>query len=111
MKAKHIYLALAIVGWVVPYYFFISFLMTYGLDVRAFWQQISGTPISAFFVADLLIACVIFIGFMFRESARLSIGRQWIYLVALCTVGLSFALPLFLYAREARLERKSVANG
>jgi hypothetical protein len=100
MKAKHIYLFLAAVGAFVPYYFFLSFLRTYGLDAREFINQLIGTPIAAFFVTDLVISCVVFLVFMFRESARLSISQAWVYVLALCTVGLSFALPLFLYVRE-----------
>jgi len=63
----------------------------------------------------LLISSVVFVGFLLRESRRYSIAHWWAYLVALATVGLSFALPLFLYARErgreteARSIRGSVA--
>jgi len=104
MKRKHFYLVLAIVGLAVPYYFFISFLMAHGLDGRAFVQQLFGTQISTFFAADLLISCVVFVRYMFREAARHSIRNSWVYLVALVAVGLSFALPLFLYARESKIE-------
>ena len=100
MTTKHLYLTLALVGLVVPYYFFISFLLAHGLDGPAFLRQLFGTPISSFFAADLIISCVVFVGFLLRESRRHSIAHWWAYLVALATVGLSFALPLFLYARE-----------
>jgi hypothetical protein len=51
-----------------------------------------------------VISAVGFIVFMFRESARLSIRHSWIYVLALCTVGLSFASPPFLYVRAALLD-------
>lgn len=104
MTRKHVYLFLAAIGFIAPYYFFISFLLGHGLDARLFLRQLFGTPISSFFAVDLLISCVVFILFLKQEAARHSMKHQWVYLIALCTVGLSFALPLFLWAREARRE-------
>src|SRR5215510_5895934 len=104
MTRKHIYLFLAVVGFVVPYYFFISFLMAHGFDARLFVRQLFGTPISTFFAADLLLSAVIFLRYLGQEAARYSMKHQWVYIIALVTVGLSFALPLFLYARESHLE-------
>src|ERR1019366_6934232 len=40
------------------------------------------------------------------ESTRLGIRRRWLVLIAVLTVGVSLALPLFLYLRELELERK-----
>ena len=104
MNRKRVYLILAVVGFVGPYYFFVSFLTAHGPDGRAFVQQLFGTPVSAFFAADLLLSSVVFVRYLRQEAARHSIGRWWLYLLALLTVGLSFALPLFLYVRESHLE-------
>ena len=101
---KRVYLILAVAGFVVPYYYFISFLVANGLDFRLFFQQLFATPISSFFAVDLLISCVVFAFYLRPESARYSISKRWIYLVVLLTVGLSCALPLFLYVRESRIE-------
>jgi hypothetical protein len=113
MSRKHLYLILAVIGFIVPYYFLISFIKAHGLDGEAFVQQLFGTSISAMFAADLLVSCVVFAIFVRREAARYAIARWWLYLIALLTVGLSFALPLFLYVRESRIEaegRTSVAS-
>ena len=104
MSRKHVYLLLAVIGFIVPYYFFISFLMLHGLDARLFIRELFGTRISTFFAVDLLISCLVFVQYLGPEAARYSMKHQWVYLLALLTVGLSFALPLFLYARESRLE-------
>ena len=106
MKLKHLYLVLAIVGMVVPYYFLISFFWTHGLDGRAFLQQLFGTWISTFFAVDLLLSSVVFVIYLRREARRYSIKHWGLPLVALCAVGLSFALPLFLYIREDRVDGK-----
>lgn len=104
MRAKHVYLVLAAVGAVVPYYFLISFLTTHGVDGREFVRELFATPISTFFAADLLISCLVFVRFLRQEAARYSIGNWRVFLLALVTVGLSFALPLFLYVREGYVE-------
>jgi Terpene cyclase DEP1 len=104
MKQKHLYLMLAIIGLIAPYYFFISFLMAHGLDGKAFLQQLFGTRIATFFAVDLLLSCVVFVRFLRQEASRYAIARWWLYLLALLTVGLSFALPLFLYVRASHLE-------
>ena len=104
MTRKNIYLFLAIIGFLVPYYFLISFLLAHGVDARLFLRQLFGTPISSFFAVDLLLSCVVFVSFMIQEATRHSMKHRWVYLLALCSVGLSFALPLFLWARESHLE-------
>ena len=104
MKQKNLYLVLAVIGCIGPYYFFISFLTAHGLDGKLFLQELFGTRISTFFAVDLLISCVVFVRYFQQEARRHSIEHRWLYLVALLTVGLSFALPLFLYVRESHLE-------
>jgi hypothetical protein len=103
---KTLYLILAIPGFVVPFSFFVSFLAANGPDPTKFVQQLFGTPISSFFAADVLLASVVFLFFLRQEGARYAMGRRWVYVVALLTVGLSCAWPLFLYARESRIDRR-----
>jgi len=108
MRQRHLYLILAVIGFVVPHYFFVSFLTAHGLDGKEFVRELFATRISTFFAVDLLLSCLVFVRYLRREAARYSIGRWWLYLLALLTVGLSFALPLFLYVRESRLEATQV---
>jgi len=42
--------------------------------------------------------------YVFAEANKLQMKNSWIYLLASLLVGLSFALPLFLYFRELKLE-------
>jgi hypothetical protein len=55
----------------------------------------------------LLVSCVVFVRYLRQEAVRYSIGRWWLYLLALFVVGLSFALPLFLYVRESHVEARA----
>src|SRR5713226_8983347 len=108
MKLKQLYLALAVFGFVLPYCFLIAFLGAHGFEGRLFLQQLFGTQISTFFAVDLLLSSVVFVIYLRHEARRYSIKHRWLYLIALCTVGLSFALPLFLYVREDCLTDKNV---
>jgi Terpene cyclase DEP1 len=110
MRQRDLYLGLAVVGFVAPYYFLIQFLTAHGLDGTLFLQELFGSKISTFFAVDLLVSCVVFVRFLRQESNRYAIDHSWFYVVALLTVGLSFALPLFLYARETRFSRESAAT-
>ena len=103
MSRKLLYLTLAVIGFILPYYFLIAFLVAHGIDAGLFLNQLFGTPISTFFAADLVISCVVFLGFMSQEADRHGMKHQWIYWLSLFSVGLSFALPLFLWARETHL--------
>ncbi len=111
MKKKHLYLIFAVIGFVGPYYFLISFLTAHGVDGKAFVQQLFGTKISTFFAVDLLVSSVVFVRYLGQEATRFTIGHRWVYIVALLTVGLSFALPLFLYVRESHLGAKAGPTG
>jgi hypothetical protein len=111
MTRKNVYLILAVIGLVAPYYFLISFLTAHGLDGKAFVQQLFGTQISTFFAADLLLSSVVFVRFLRQEAARYEMRRWWLYLAALLTVGLSFALPLFLYVRETYRQAGALEAG
>jgi hypothetical protein len=100
---RQIYLALAVLGFIIPYYFLISFLVTYGLNAQLFFKQLVGTPISTFFAVDLLLSSVVFMVYSGREAGRYSMKYSWLPTIALFTIGLSCALPLFLYLREPYL--------
>ena len=100
---RRLYLILAAAGFVVPYYFLISFLTADGLNLRLLVEQLFGTPISTFFAVDLIITAVVFWVFSYQEAHRLQLRRWWAYVVATLLIGPSFALPLFLYVRETRL--------
>ena len=102
---KNAYLVLAMIGLLLPYYFFVSFLVENSLDPGLLFDQLFANDISSFFAIDLIITAIIFWVFLYREAQRYGIGNWWVYVVATLLVGPSFALPLFLYFRESRIEK------
>jgi hypothetical protein len=103
MKAK-VYLCLAVLGTILPLSVFVPFIFTSGIGPGRFLQQLLLTPVSRFFGLDVLISAVTLWVFVIREGRRLKMGRLWIYFVCTLFVGVSLALPLFLFIRARREE-------
>jgi hypothetical protein len=106
VSRKNIYLTLALIGLFAPYCFFFKFLDANGLDISLLVQQLFANNISTFFAVDLVISIIVFWIYIIAEANKLQMKNSWLYLLASLTVGLSFALPLFLYFRERKLENK-----
>jgi len=104
MSRKNIYLILAILGLLVPYWFFFQYLVANGLNISLLIQQLFANHISTFFVMDLIISTVVFWIFTVSEATQLQMKNWRLYILASLVVGLSFALPLFLYFRERKLQ-------
>ncbi|MEM7015762.1 MAG: DUF2834 domain-containing protein [Pseudomonadota bacterium] len=97
---RRFYLTLAIIGGVVPYYFFFDFWSTQGTAINLFIQALFANSVSTAFAADLIIASIAFIVWSYQESQQRQI-RYWpLFVIANLTIGLSFALPLFLWHRD-----------
>lgn len=101
MSRKNIFLVLTFVGFIAPYYFF---LQVHEFDLSALFQQFTASKILSGTAMDLLVSVIVFWFFMFTEAKKLDMKNAWVYLMATFLVGLSFALPLFLYFRERKLE-------
>jgi hypothetical protein len=105
MTKKNIFLVLAIIGLVVPYYFFLQMPAEDGFNLPLLIQPFFANNFMKGAAMDLTISVIVFWFFMFVEASRLQMKNPWLYLLATLLVGLSFALPLFLYFRERRLEK------
>ncbi|MEQ1515494.1 MAG: DUF2834 domain-containing protein [Usitatibacteraceae bacterium] len=102
---KNFYLIAAIVGAIVPYatYFgYLSYIPGASGALSLGW----GNAIGAATLADFTISCLVFWPFVIVESRRLSIRHAWLFILANVLIGLSFALPAFLYARERRMSNE-----
>ena len=97
---KTIYLILALVGAVVPYAFFIQHFSSAGFGLGAFVGALFSNPASGGFTADLLISSAVFWIFMFQQRGRNKGPAPALFVVLNLSVGLSCALPAYLYARE-----------
>ncbi len=101
MSRKTVYLVLAITGGIVPWIFFAGFFREHGVQGE-FVPSLFVNGAAGGFTADLLITSVVFWIWAFAESRRTGVARPWLYVVINLLIGLSCALPLFLWAREGR---------
>jgi hypothetical protein len=97
------YLIVAVLGLVLPYAFFVPFLVENGLNLPLFVQQMFANRIAGFFSLDVIVSSLALWGFVYAEGRRLSMKRLWVYVLLNLLVGVSFALPVFLYVREGKL--------
>jgi hypothetical protein len=109
MKMKTVYLALCVVGTVLPYWQFVPWVATNGLNMALFFQQLFANRIGGFFGMDVIVSAVALLVFVRSESSRLRVRGRWLPLIAVLTVGVSLGLPLFLYLRENALQESRQA--
>lgn len=100
---RALYLTLAVLGAVIPYAALMPFLLEHGLDVPRLLGEIAASRVAAFGWLDVLISALALWAFVFWEGRRLGMRRLWLYGLATLLVGVSLALPLFLYARAGVL--------
>lgn len=110
MKPKTLYLALCVVGAVLPYSLFVPFLLENGLDLRLIVEQMFANRISGSFALDVIVSSIVFWVFVVVEGRRAGVKSFWAPIAANVVVGLSLGLPLFLYVRERRLEAVSAPD-
>jgi hypothetical protein len=97
---KTLYLILAIVGAVVPYVFFGQHFISEGISIPGFIQALFANPAAGGFTADLLITSFVFWLFMFRRRTQKDGSNPLLFIALNLLIGLSCALPAYLYASE-----------
>ena len=104
MSRSTVLLGLTVLGAVVPYVFFIQFFAAEGLG-GDFVGSLFVNGAASGFAADVLISSLVFWIFLFAEARRVGIRHAWAFVVLNLAVGLSCALPLFLWKRERAVAR------
>lgn len=100
MTIRNFYLAMAVVGTVVPWVLFGSFFMQNGPDIPLFLQSLFVNGAAGGFSVDVLVSILVFWVWSWRDARKNGVARWWLVLPASCLVGLSLSLPLYLYLRE-----------
>ena len=107
MKARHFYLVCCVLGMVLPYSQFVPWLLEHGLNVTLFFRELFANRISTFFVLDVVVSAIVLIWFIQTEGKRLRVRLLWLPTIGTLIVGVSFGFPLFLFLRQARLDRRT----
>lgn len=103
---KNVYLFLSLAGAVVPYGFFMEFFGEFGIDLPVFVSALFANGAVGGFTADLLISSLVFWIFMVGQKDG---PAPWLFILLNLAVGLSCALPAYLYATSRRDGGHSVA--
>ena len=104
-----LYLVAAILGTILPLSQFVPFLAAHGFDMPLFFRQLFENSVSAFFGMDVIVSSLVLWLFAFSEGRRRGMRNLWLYVVCNLAVGVSLALPLFLFFRERKLIAESQA--
>jgi hypothetical protein len=104
MRMRHFYLALCVLGLLLPNALFLPWLGEHGPNARLFVRDLFANGVSGFFALDVILSAVVACGFVMVEGRRLGLRRPWLPLAAIVLVGLSVGLPLFLYQRQVHLD-------
>ena len=104
MRLRHGYLALCILGFALPYWKLVPWMLDHGLNLALLFQELFATRIGAFFGLDVVVSAIVLLTFIVTEGRRLSLAFLWLPILATLLVGVSLGLPLFLYLRQRQLD-------
>jgi len=97
---KKLYLLLIVIGAIVPYFFFFQFIQAEGINISAFVSALFVNGAAGGFTADVLLSSFIFWLFMFKQVKESNGPKPYLFIILNLAIGLSCALPAYLYARE-----------
>jgi hypothetical protein len=109
MKLRHLYLAFALVGLLLPYAQFLPWIMEHhAMNISPFIHDMFANQISAFFAVDVIVSAIVLFVFILDEGQRLGMRTLWLPVMATLLVGVSLGLPLFLYLRQIQLDQNRI---
>ena len=108
MRLRDLYLALCVLGILLPYSQFIPWFLEHGLDLPLFFRHLFANRIGAFFGMDVIVSSLVLWLFVVSEGRRTGMRRLWLPVLASLAVGVSLGLPLFLYMRQLHLDATTV---
>jgi hypothetical protein len=108
MRLRYLYLALCVLGVVIPYAQFVPWFLQHGLQIDLFVRELFATRIGAFFGLDVFVSAVALFVFICTERKVIAIRHVWLPIIATLVVGVSLGLPLFLYMRQRVLDSTTI---
>jgi hypothetical protein len=105
LRLRYVYLALCVLGLVLPYWQFVPWFLEHGLDLSLLGHQLVANRVAGFVGSEGCICALVLWGFVFAEGARLGMRGLWLPVIATLLVGVSLGLPLFLYMRQVQLDK------
>ncbi len=97
---KRLYLALFVMGCVLPLSQFVPWVITHGVDPVLFVRELFANRIGGFFGLDVIVSAVVLLAWIWDERKRRGLRRAWAPALATVLVGVSAGLPLLLFLRR-----------
>ena len=96
---KKLFLALCILGVILPYYQLYYFLLENNWSMSGFWADIYSNHAISMITMDITVAATSYLVFIIYKFYNKKIdGRSFIkYMLSLFLVGFSLSMPLYLY--------------
>lgn len=97
---KTVYFVMAIIGAIIPSLFFFQFIQLNGVNLPVFFSALFVNGASGGFSADLLMSSFVFWILMFQQQKMRNAPKPWLFIAINLGIGLSCALPAYLFATE-----------
>jgi hypothetical protein len=104
-----VYVAIALVALIATWSQNILFLNGGG-SFLGFWEATKANPASRSITVDIALLLLSVAILMVIESRRVGVKYVWAYILAGFLIAISVAFPLFLLARELRLEKSDATQ-
>ncbi|MDP3628397.1 MAG: DUF2834 domain-containing protein [Hydrogenophaga sp.] len=100
-SANRVLLCLALLGLIVPWYFNIGYVLEGGSFAPApFIAAVSANLLTTGITWDVYLAATAFSVWLLTDAGTAGVRRPWLYVALTFGIGLSFALPLYLFMRN-----------
>lgn len=103
---KYLFLILIALGIILPYSQILPIYNDYGFSFQEFIFQPFNNSITTFYSLDLMVTAITAVIFIIYEGKRKEMKYLWLPIISMFVVGISLALPLFLFMRELKLEKQ-----
>ena len=96
---KKLFLALCILGVVLPYYQLYHFLLENNWSMSGFWSDIYSNHAISMITMDITVAATAYMFFIIYQFSNKKIQLKCFikYMLSLFLVGFSLSMPLYLY--------------
>lgn len=99
VSLRSFYLVMMVLGTILPWYFFSGYIAENGAGLAGFLGSMYVNGAAAGAVTDLFISAAVFWVWSFGDAKRAGVSNWWLVVPATLAVGLSLALPLYLWLR------------
>ncbi|MGD1934650.1 MAG: DUF2834 domain-containing protein [Candidatus Phaeomarinobacter sp.] len=101
MSRKTLYLALTIIGVIMPYLYFVPWFLDNPGDIVGFLTLATANPIATMLTWDIVISAIALTVFALAHLTQLGAGKIIMVIAGTFLIGVSCGLPLLLYFRES----------